>query len=61
MDNESRDSEHSSKDVTVVISRKIKKNLIVIGGGKSRLKERLLGFTTSRIASQTKRPILVAK
>ena len=35
--------------------------LIVIGGGKSRLKERLLGSTTSRVASQTKRPILVAK
>ena len=36
-------------------------DLIVIGGGKSGLKERLLGSTTSRVASQTKRPILVAK
>jgi nucleotide-binding universal stress UspA family protein len=36
-------------------------DLIVIGGGKSRLKERLLGSTASRVASQTKRPILVAK
>ena len=36
-------------------------DLIVIGGGKSRLKERLLGSTTSRVASQIKRPILVAK
>ena len=35
-------------------------DLIVIGGGKSRLKERLLGSTTSRVASQIKRPILVA-
>jgi len=36
-------------------------DLVVIGGGKSRLKERLLGSTTSRVASQIKRPILVAK
>ncbi|HYA84327.1 MAG TPA: universal stress protein [Candidatus Bathyarchaeia archaeon] len=36
-------------------------DLIVIGGGKSGLKERLLGSTTSRVASQIKRPILVAK
>ena len=36
-------------------------DLIVIGGGKSRLKERLLGSITSRVASQIKRPILVAK
>ena len=36
-------------------------DLIVIGGGKSGLKERLLGSTTSRVATQTKRPILVAK
>lgn len=36
-------------------------DLIVIGGGKSRLKERVLGSTTSRVASQIKRPILVAK
>ena len=35
--------------------------LIVIGGGKSGLKERVLGSTTSRVASQIKRPILVAK
>jgi nucleotide-binding universal stress UspA family protein len=28
---------------------------------KSRLKERLLGSTTSRVASQIKRPMLVAK
>lgn len=36
-------------------------DLIVIGGGKSGLKERLLGSITSRVATQTKRPILVAK
>jgi nucleotide-binding universal stress UspA family protein len=36
-------------------------DLIVIGGGKSRLKERILGSTTSRVASQIKRPIVVAK
>ena len=36
-------------------------DLIVIGGGKSGLKERLLGSTTSRVANQIKRPILVAK
>jgi len=36
-------------------------DLIVIGGGKSRLKERLLGSITSRVASQIKRPILVAE
>jgi hypothetical protein len=28
----------------------------VIGGGKSGLKERLLGSTTSRVATQIKRP-----
>jgi len=36
-------------------------DLIVIGDGKSGLKERLLGSTTSRVATQTKRPILAAK
>ena len=36
-------------------------DLIVIGGGKSGLKERLLGSVTSRVATQTRRPILVAK
>jgi nucleotide-binding universal stress UspA family protein len=36
-------------------------DLIVIGGGKSALKERLFGSTTSRVASQIKRPILVVK
>ena len=36
-------------------------DLIVIGGGKSGLKERVLGYTTSRVACQIKRPILVTK
>jgi nucleotide-binding universal stress UspA family protein len=36
-------------------------DLIVIGGGKSGLKERLLGSTAYRVATQIKRPILVAK
>ncbi len=36
-------------------------DLIVIGGGKSGLKERLLGSTTSRVATQIKRPILIVK
>jgi nucleotide-binding universal stress UspA family protein len=36
-------------------------DLIVIGGGKSGLKERLLGSITSREATRTKRPILIVK
>ena len=36
-------------------------DLVVIGGGKSGLKERLLGFTTSRVATQIKGPILIVK
>ena len=36
-------------------------DLVVIGGGKSGLKERLLGSTTSRVATQIKRPILIVK
>jgi nucleotide-binding universal stress UspA family protein len=36
-------------------------DLIVIGGGRSGLKERLHGSTTSHVASQTKRPILIVK
>jgi nucleotide-binding universal stress UspA family protein len=46
---------------TIVDADRENVDLIVIGGGKSRLKERLLGSTTSRVASQIKRPILVAK
>jgi nucleotide-binding universal stress UspA family protein len=36
-------------------------DLIVIGGGRSGLKERLHGSTTSHVASQTKRPVLIVK
>jgi nucleotide-binding universal stress UspA family protein len=36
-------------------------DLIVIGGGKSGLKQRLLGSTTSHVATQTNRPILIVK
>src|SRR5215469_4348222 len=36
-------------------------DLIVIGVGKSGFKERLLGSTTSRVATQTKRSILIVK
>ncbi len=36
-------------------------DLVVIGGGKSGLKVRLLGSTTSRVATQIKRPILIVK
>lgn len=46
---------------TIVDADRENVDLIVIGGGKSRLKERLLGSTTSRVASQIKGPILVAK
>jgi nucleotide-binding universal stress UspA family protein len=36
-------------------------DLVVIGGGKSGLKERLLGSTTPRVATQIKGPILIVK
>jgi nucleotide-binding universal stress UspA family protein len=36
-------------------------DLIVIGGGKSGLKQRLLGSPTSHVATQTKRPILIVR
>ena len=36
-------------------------DLIVIGNGKPGLKERLLGSTTSHVATQTKRPVLIVK
>ena len=49
------------EDTIVDYAERENVNLIVIGGGKSGLKERLLGSTTSRIATQTKRPILIVK
>ena len=49
------------EDAIVDYAERENVDLIVIGGGKSGLKERLLGSTTSRVATQTKRPILIAK
>jgi nucleotide-binding universal stress UspA family protein len=49
------------EDAIVDYAERENVDLIVIGGGKSGLKERLLGSTTSRIATQTKRPILIVK
>ena len=47
------------EDTIVDYAERENVDLIVIGGGKSGLKERLLGSTTSRVATQTKRPILI--
>jgi nucleotide-binding universal stress UspA family protein len=49
------------EDVIVDFAERENVDLIVIGGGKSGLKERLLGSITSRVATQTKRPILIVK
>ena len=49
------------EDAIVNYAERENVDLIVIGGGKSGLKERLLGSTTSRVATQTKRPILIVK
>jgi nucleotide-binding universal stress UspA family protein len=49
------------EDTIVDYSDRENVDLIVIGRGKSSLKERVLGSTTSRVASQIRRPILVAK
>ncbi|MGC2575344.1 MAG: universal stress protein, partial [Candidatus Nitrosopolaris sp.] len=49
------------EDVIVNYAERENIDLIVIGGGKSGLKERLLGSTTSHVATQTKRPILIVK
>src|SRR5215469_16032039 len=49
------------EDAIVNFAERENVDLIVIGNGKSGLKERLLGSTTSYIASQTKRPILIVK
>jgi nucleotide-binding universal stress UspA family protein len=49
------------EDAIVNYAERENVDLIVIGGGKSRLKERLLGSTTSHVATQTKRPILIVK
>ena len=49
------------QDAIVNYAERENVDLIVIGGGKSGLKERLLGSTTSHVATQTKRPILIVK
>ena len=49
------------EDTIVNYAERENVDLIVIGNGKSGLKERLLGSTTSHVATQTKRPILIVK
>jgi nucleotide-binding universal stress UspA family protein len=49
------------EDAIVNYAERENVDLIVIGGGKSGLKQRLLGSTTSHVATQTKRPILIVK
>lgn len=49
------------EDAIVNYAERENVDLVVIGGGKSGLKQRLLGSTTSRIATQIKRPILIVK
>ena len=49
------------EDAIVNYAERENVDLIVIGGGKTGLKERLLGSTTSHVATQTKRSILIVK
>jgi nucleotide-binding universal stress UspA family protein len=49
------------EDAIVNYAERENVDLVVIGGGKSGLKERLLGSITSRVATQIKRPILIVK
>jgi len=49
------------EDAIVNYAERENVDLIVISGGKTGLKERLLGTTTSRVATQIKRPILIVK
>lgn len=49
------------EDAIVNYAERENVDLVVIGGGKSGLKERLLGSTTSRVATQIERPILIVK
>jgi nucleotide-binding universal stress UspA family protein len=49
------------EDAIVNYAERENVDLVVIGGGKYGLKERLLGSTTSRVATQIKRPILIVK
>ncbi|HEY9387903.1 MAG TPA: universal stress protein [Nitrososphaeraceae archaeon] len=48
-------------DTIVHYTERENADLIVIGGGKTGLKERILGSTTSKVVAQTKRPILIVK
>ncbi len=49
------------EDAIVNYAERENVDLVVIGRGKSGLKVRLLGSTTSRVATQIKRPILIVK
>lgn len=49
------------EDAIVNYAERENVDLVVIGGGKSGLKVRLLGSATSRVATQIKRPILIVK
>jgi nucleotide-binding universal stress UspA family protein len=49
------------EDAIVNYAERENVDLVVIGGGKTGLKERLLGSTTSHVATQIKRPILIVK
>jgi nucleotide-binding universal stress UspA family protein len=49
------------EDTIVDYAERENADLIVIGGGKTGLKERLLGTISSKVVAQTKRPILIVK
>jgi nucleotide-binding universal stress UspA family protein len=49
------------EDAIVDYAERENVDLIVIGGGKYGLKERVHGSTTSHVATHTKRPILIVK
>jgi nucleotide-binding universal stress UspA family protein len=49
------------EDTIVDYAERENADLIVIGGGKTGLKERLLGSISSKVVAQTKRPILIVK
>jgi nucleotide-binding universal stress UspA family protein len=49
------------EDAIVDYAERENVDLIVIGGGKYGLKERVHGCTTSHVATHTKRPVLIVK
>ena len=49
------------EDAIVDYAERENVDLIVIGGGKYGLKERVHGSTTSHVATHTKRPVLIVK